>query len=73
MTDLDTVLLTTKDVAARWRCSEHYVKLLRGQDRGPSYVRVGGRAIRYRLADVLAWEQAQVYVTAPAAPEPQDQ
>lgn len=35
----------------------------RGTERGPRWIRVGGQ-VRYRLADVEAWEESRLVVPA---------
>jgi predicted DNA-binding transcriptional regulator AlpA len=52
-------ILTTRELALRWRVSEHHIKMMRANNNGPAWVRVGDRAVRYRMADVLHWEESQ--------------
>ena len=51
-------LLTAEEVAARWGVKAKHVRGLRTAGRLPG-VRVGTRALRFRLADVEAFERAQ--------------
>jgi Helix-turn-helix domain len=51
--------LTQLDVARRWRISPRTLERWRWIGGGPQYLRVGGRVI-YRLADIEAFEQAQL-------------
>lgn len=58
----DDALLTTAELAARWKRSPDAIRLDRVRDpqRGPAYVKLGpGRnaPVRYRLSDVLAYER----------------
>lgn len=50
-------LLTTKEVAARWGYNESSVARMRNRNYGPRHCTLG-RNIRYRLSDVLAWENS---------------
>lgn len=63
---LDTpshTLLTERDLAGRWGMSPGALSNQRGSGRGVPFVRVG-RLIRYRLSDVLAFEQTVAPVAA---------
>lgn len=51
--------LTQLDVARRWRISPRTLERWRWIGGGPQYLRVGGRVV-YRLADIEAFEQAQL-------------
>ena len=56
-----TGLAKAKAVAEYLGTTEHYLTRLRYEKRGPRYVRMaGGRNIRYRWADVLAWVEESV-------------
>ena len=44
-------LLTTREVAQRFRCTEAALRRMRAEHRGPKWVRVG-RLIRYRVEDL---------------------
>ena len=57
--------LTTEDLAKRYELKTTTIKRWRSKKTGPMYYKVGalGRSpktplIRYKLADVLAWEQS---------------
>ena len=58
-------LLTTKELAARWKRSADALRQDRVREegrRGPPFIKLGpGRnaPVRYRLADVLAYEQSR--------------
>ena len=48
-------LLREKDLAARWKTSQRTLQRMRAERSGPAFLHIGG-SIRYRLADVLAYE-----------------
>lgn len=48
-------MLTTADLAGRWQVPARTLGQWRYEKRGPGYVKIGG-AVRYRLADVEAYE-----------------
>jgi predicted DNA-binding transcriptional regulator AlpA len=48
-------LLTTDEVAERWRMSGRTLERWRSERYGPRYVRLGG-TIRYRLDEIEAYE-----------------
>lgn len=50
-------LLRSSELADRWQLTECTVRKWRSKNVGPEYVKVGG-SIRYRLDDVLRYEQA---------------
>ena len=56
-------LVTAKGLAERWGCSVGHLANLRSAGLGPSYIKIGS-AVRYRVRDVLAYEQAHVVDTA---------
>lgn len=51
--------LNQLELAERWRLSERTLEKWRQTDRGPQYLRIGGRII-YRLEDVIAYEAANL-------------
>lgn len=51
-----TELLRERELAARWRTSRRTLQRWRAEGHGPAFIQIGG-AIRYRLADVLAYEE----------------
>ncbi len=59
------VLLTTRDLAARWRCGVQWLANERSAGRGVPYVKLG-RAVRYRLADVEQCEADATVATVAA-------
>lgn len=52
------LLLTERDVARRQNLSVRTLQNRRGAGGGIPYLKLG-RSVRYRLSDVLAWEQAR--------------
>jgi DNA-binding transcriptional MerR regulator len=61
MSELDQQSLTTSELAARWEMSPQTLRRWRMKKIGPPWFRPnGGDAgeVRYRLADILAWEKA---------------
>ena len=58
------VLLTTREVADVLRVSAWTVKWWRVQQTGPSYVRLGGWAIRYPWAALVGYLQANLFEPA---------
>lgn len=66
-------VLTAKALAARWGTTEAALSQRRVRGDGPPFIRLGKRTVRYRLADVLAFEGANRYsdtdTKAPAGPE----
>ncbi|MEM7530259.1 MAG: helix-turn-helix domain-containing protein [Pseudomonadota bacterium] len=51
--------LTQKELAERWRLSPRTLERWRTNRTGPRFVCLGGRVV-YRVADVLAYEQAHL-------------
>jgi hypothetical protein len=53
-------LLTQEEVAFRWKISEATLERDRSLKRGVRYLKIGG-LIRYRLQDVLAYEDSCIH------------
>jgi hypothetical protein len=53
------ILLTPADLARRWDRSPGYLANLRATGEGPKFITLSERVIRYRLADVEAFEARQ--------------
>lgn len=54
------MLLTSKELAERWKLSDQILRLWRMKEKGPTYIKLGeGKkaSVRYRLEDVEAWEK----------------
>jgi hypothetical protein len=52
--------LNEKQLAERWGVSVRTLQAARVKGGGVPFVRIGSRAVRYRLEDVLAYEQARL-------------
>jgi hypothetical protein len=63
--DVDQELLTQAALARRWKVSPRTLERWRWLGRGPQYMKVGGQ-VRYRSADVEAYEAEQLRSTCPA-------
>lgn len=48
--------LRERELAKRWTISERTLQRMRATGQGPRYVMIGG-SVRYRLSDVLDYEQ----------------
>jgi len=57
---MDEKHLTVRDLAEREGVAIQTVYGWNRDRRGPRYMKPGGRDVRYRLANVLAWEKAQL-------------
>lgn len=49
------MLLSTKELAVRWKISPSTIRKWRVQKKGPKYIRIGG-TVRYRIEDVQEYE-----------------
>lgn len=54
---MSDILLTEKDLAARFQVTTRTLKYWRAAGRMPESIDLGGNTIRYRLADVLDYEE----------------
>jgi hypothetical protein len=54
----DDPLLTTHDVAKRWGRTEEFVISLRKAGVGPRFLKLSERTTRYRLSDLIAYEDS---------------
>lgn len=52
--------LNERELAARWKLTARTLQQWRAKGIGPRYIRLGERSIFYRLADVEAYELANV-------------
>jgi hypothetical protein len=52
-------VLTPQHLAERWGVTVQALAQLRYRGTGPTFIRLGSKSIRYRLADVEAYEAAQ--------------
>jgi predicted DNA-binding transcriptional regulator AlpA len=63
-------LAEAAEVAAFLRMTEQNLTQMRYEKRGPRYVQLSGRSVRYRWSDVLAWvEQRTTEGDRSATPE----
>ena len=51
----DADLLTTKEAAGSLGLAEHTLRMWRYECRGPAFIRLSARAVRYRREDLDAW------------------
>lgn len=54
------MILTSKELAERWKMSEQMLRVWRVKNKGPNYFKLGDgekASVRYRLEDVEAWEK----------------
>ncbi|RUT32428.1 DNA-binding protein [Arsenicitalea aurantiaca] len=49
-------LIRERELAKRWAISPRTLQRWRGKNSGPAYILIGG-TVRYRMADVLVFEQ----------------
>jgi predicted DNA-binding transcriptional regulator AlpA len=60
-THMDRRCISQNELAQRWQISEATLERWRSQRKGPQYLRLGGQ-VRYRLADVEAYELEKMEV-----------
>ena len=53
------ILLTEKDVAQRLRITEYALRRWRFERRGPKFVKLENRSVRYDLDELDAWLRTQ--------------
>jgi len=51
------ILIRERELAGRWKISRRTLQRWRAERSGPTYILIGG-TVRYRLADVIAYEQS---------------
>jgi hypothetical protein len=56
------------DLSRRWSISPRTLERWRWLKAGPQYLKIGGRVV-YRLADVEAFENSQLYLSNPGTAE----
>lgn len=54
-----TEMLTDLEVAGALKMSRQTLANWRSEGRGPRFIKVGGRSVRYRRGDVEAWIEEQ--------------
>ena len=52
-------MMTTTDLANRWKMSGYTLRKWRMRDIGPAYIKVGKGLIRYRVEDVESYEDSR--------------
>ena len=63
MQDPSNTFLSDAEVEDRWGRKRGYMVEQRAQSRGPKFVRLSPRVVRYRLADLLAFEQRNTFAS----------
>ena len=58
----DPIFITQVELANRWRISEATLERDRSLKKGVRYMKIGG-LIRYRVEDVLAYENSRMHET----------
>ena len=61
--------LTTRDLARRWQVSVKKLENDRWRGGGVPFVRIGS-AVRYRLSDILAFEESSLFCSTSAPKSP---
>jgi hypothetical protein len=59
----DAIFFDETALAQRWGCSKQKIEMLRYQGRGPRFHKLG-RSVRYRLVDVIEFENASIVETS---------
>lgn len=59
----DTKYLTPEDLARRWGLAEGTIRNMRHYGKGPAFIKLNGKSIRYPLAEVVAYERSQALPT----------
>lgn len=62
--------ISQNELAKRWQISEATLERWRSQRKGPQYLRLGGQ-VRYRLADVEAYELEKMEVVTDTQQPPE--
>ena len=62
--------ISQNELAQRWQISEATLERWRSQRKGPQYLRLGGQ-VRYRLADVEAYELEKMEVVSDSQQPPE--
>ena len=60
-------LFTPAELAERWQCSPGHLANMRSAGVGPVYLKLGS-SIRYRVADVQAYEQSSEVASLTSSP-----
>lgn len=62
-------LLTSDELAARWRVTAQNIRERRCDGTGPRFIRLGSTRVRYRLSDIEDWERTHSYANTTEAPK----
>lgn len=49
-------MMDTKELAMRWSMDYQYLINMRNKGRGPTYYKLGTGAVKYKVADIIAYE-----------------
>jgi hypothetical protein len=63
MTDPSNALLSPAELATRWGRTSEYLADLRAKGAGPRFIRLSERVIRYKLGAIVAYEEANAFVS----------
>jgi len=69
-TPMDGRCISQNELAQRWQTSEATLERWRSQRKGPQFLRLGGQ-VRYRLADVEAYELEKMEVVTDTQQPPE--
>jgi hypothetical protein len=61
VSDPSNTFLSDTEVEIRWRRKSGYMVEQRARGGGPKFVRLSPRVVRYRLADLLEYEQRNTF------------
>jgi predicted DNA-binding transcriptional regulator AlpA len=53
----NVIYLSQRELAARWGISPRTLENWRWRNKGPTYIKLGRRRVRYRLTDIQAFER----------------
>jgi hypothetical protein len=65
------ILLTSHDLAKRWSMTVPAVQAMRRRGNGPPFVKLGAKRVRYRLSDIVAFEQTFLTLSEARADDPE--
>ncbi len=53
--------MSEREAAKYFGVSDEALRVWRRRGMGPKFYRIGGKLVRYRLADLLDWQETQRY------------
>jgi hypothetical protein len=62
-----TALLSDPDVEKRWGKKPGFMSDLRARGQGPRFLRLSPRTVRYRVSDIIAYENGQEFQNTAAS------